>query len=91
MKSSLKGAVLASAVATLFSAGIATAGDKMVKTSGTAAVKCAGVNACAGKGGCKSVKNACAGKNACKGQSWVQEKSAKACTDQGGTVVVSKK
>jgi hypothetical protein len=29
---------------------------------------CKGVNACAGKGGCKANANGCAGKNACKGK-----------------------
>lgn len=90
MKSSLKGALLASAVATLFSAGIATAAEKTAKSAADTGVKCAGVNACSGKGGCASAKNACAGKNGCKGQGWVKVKDAKACTAQGGKVVAEK-
>ena len=32
-----------------------------------AKVMCEGVNACKGKGACKSASNACKGQNACKG------------------------
>ena len=37
-----------------------------------AKVKCEGVNACKGKGGCKSANNACKGQNACKGKGFVE-------------------
>lgn len=90
MKSSLKGALLASAVATLFATGVASAAEKDAKAAGHE-VKCAGVNACAGKGACGMVKNTCAGKNGCKGQGWVKEKSAQACTDKGGKVMTPSK
>ncbi len=50
-------------------------------------VHCFGINACKGKGACKSAKNACKGQNSCKGQGWLPEKSAKACVKaMGGTV-----
>jgi uncharacterized membrane protein len=52
-------------------------------------VKCAGINSCAGKGECAAADGShdCGGKNSCKGKGWVHVESAKACTDQGGTVV----
>jgi len=51
-----------------------------------AKVKCSGVNACKGKGGCKSATNACKGQNACKGKG-ITETTEKACKDGKGTVV----
>ncbi|OGP86735.1 MAG: hypothetical protein A2Y95_05570 [Deltaproteobacteria bacterium RBG_13_65_10] len=66
-----KNAVLASAVAGLFVAGSAhevfAAGDSATE----AKIHCEGVNACKGKGSCKSANNSCKGENACKGKGWV--------------------
>lgn len=54
-----------------------------------AKVKCAGINACKGKGGCAGADNSCGGKNGCKGKGWI-EVSAKECKDKKGTVVADK-
>ncbi len=54
-------------------------------------VKCNGTNDCKGKGNCQSAKNDCKGENACKGQSFTMTKSAKECTDKGGTIVADAK
>jgi hypothetical protein len=54
-----------------------------------AKVKCAGINACKGKGGCASATNGCSGQNGCKGKGWV-EATSKECKDQKGTVVADK-
>jgi hypothetical protein len=54
-----------------------------------AKVKCAGINACKGKGGCAGANNGCGGKNECKGKGWI-EVSAKECTAKKGTVVADK-
>jgi hypothetical protein len=51
-----------------------------------AKVKCAGINACKGKGACSSASNGCSGQNGCKGKGWV-EASAKECKDKKGSVV----
>jgi hypothetical protein len=51
-----------------------------------APVHCTGINACKGKGACKTASNECKGQNACKGQGWVPAKSAKACEAKGGQV-----
>lgn len=53
-------------------------------------VKCAGINACKGKGACAGASNSCAGQNGCKGKGWTEVASAKECTDQKGTVVAEK-
>ena len=50
-----------------------------------AMVKCYGVNACKGQGGCKTNANAsCKGQNGCKGQG-MMEMTAKECKDKGGS------
>jgi hypothetical protein len=51
-----------------------------------ASVHCMGINACKGKGACKTADNACKGQNACKGKGFLPAKSAKACEKKGGTV-----
>ena len=84
MKSPLKGALIAAAVAGLFAAGSALAADE--GKSEAKSVKCAGGNTCKGKGACGSAGHDCAGKNACKGQGWEKVSSAKECTDKGGKV-----
>jgi len=69
------------AAATLFSAGLASADDKPAQTE--AMVKCSGVNACKGQGGCKTAANSCKGQNGCKGQGFIQM-PAKDCSAKGG-------
>ncbi len=88
MKGSLRGMAIAGALTTLLSGGVAFAA-KAGKAGG--AVHCDGTNDCKGKGSCKSAKNDCKGKNGCKGQSFTNEKDAKACTDKGGTVATAEK
>jgi uncharacterized membrane protein len=87
----MKGAVIASAVFSLFASGTALAGEKVTakEKEGSKVVQCAGVNECKGKGSCAGAGNACKAQNACKGQGFTEEKSAKACTDKGGEVVES--
>ena len=84
MKTTLKSALLATAVAGLFISGSVMAEEHGEKSDGK--VKCAGVNACKGRGQCGGADHACAGKNACKGKGWTKT-TAKECADQKGTVV----
>lgn len=77
----IKGAMVAAAVAGLFSTVVPAVAS--AKSGGK--VNCAGVNECKGKGGCKSATNECKGKNACKGKGWMSM-SEKDCTAKGGTV-----
>jgi uncharacterized membrane protein len=86
MKNTLKGAVIASAVASLFASG-AFAGDAPAPAAAKG-VKCSGINSCTGKGSCKGASNSCAGKNSCKGTGWNMAPTEKDCTAKGGKVVV---
>ena len=73
------GAALATAAAIMLMSGAVT-------TPAPAAdnfVACLGVNACKGKGACKSTSNACKGKNACKGRGYVKMSKAQ-CDAIGG-------
>jgi uncharacterized membrane protein len=87
MKSSLKGALMAVAVAGLFAANAAQAADesKTIKSEANE-VKCSGINSCKGQGSCAGAGHECAGKNGCKGQGWTKVSSARECTDKGGKV-----
>jgi hypothetical protein len=79
----IKGALVATAVAGLFASAAPTA---IAAEKDAAKVKCQGVNACKGKGGCKSMDNACKGHNGCKGKGWMSM-SEKDCKAKGGTVM----
>jgi hypothetical protein len=90
IREAVKGAVIATAVFSLFASGTALAGEKAAKTrEGAKVVKCAGVNECKGKGSCAGADNSCKAHNECKGKGWTEEKSAEACTAKGGKVLAS--
>jgi hypothetical protein len=82
---STKGALIAVAVAGLFSTSA-----PLVASAKDAKIHCQGVNACKGKGGCKSADNACKGQNGCKGKGFV-DMTEKQCKDKGGTVMPGEK
>ena len=86
MKTYGKGLVLASAVAGLVLSGSvsANASDK----AETKTVKCAGINACSGKGECAGAGHDCGRKNECKGKGWMKT-TAEECKEKGGSVVES--
>lgn len=84
-KAKLTGMVLAIGAASVFALSPVVATAK-----GSSKVHCYGVNACKGKGGCKSVNNACRGKNACKGKGFVTVSKAK-CEKLGGHFEKSEK
>lgn len=89
MKVSKKGALVATAVAGLFAANLALAGEHDAAAGGAkeaGKVKCEGINSCKGTGACGGVGHACAGNNECKGKGWVYTASADECTGKGGTV-----
>jgi len=78
-----KSILIASAAAALFLSGAvaARAEDKAGKDE----VRCAGVNACKGQGGCAGGGHSCAGKNGCKGQG-ITKTTAEDCKAKGGTI-----
>lgn len=84
LKDTVKGAVIASAVASLFSIAVLPAAHAAQGSEGK--VKCEGANKCKGKSACSTAKNKCAGENACKGQGWVETKDEAECKKLGGTV-----
>jgi hypothetical protein len=88
IREAMKGAVLAAAVCSMFAAGAAQAADKAKEAPKT--VNCGGINGCKGQGSCAGADNSCKAQNSCKGKGWVETKTAKECTDKGGTVVVAK-
>lgn len=74
---SFKSALIASAVAGLFVAGVANPAAAADKATGEK-VKCEGVNSCKGHGECKTAHNACKGQNGCGGQGFMMM-SAEEC------------
>ncbi|HEX3758036.1 MAG TPA: hypothetical protein VHW23_05000 [Kofleriaceae bacterium] len=84
----MNGKAIAMTVAGLLLAVAPRVGHADDKTK-EAKVKCSGVNACKGKGGCAGASNSCSGQNGCKGKGWV-ETSAKECKDKKGTVMADK-
>jgi hypothetical protein len=91
IRETVKGAVVAAAVCSMFVAGAARAGENMDKSKDMSKVThCAGINACKGQGACAGADNACKAQNTCKGKGWVETKTAKECTDKGGKVAVAK-
>ena len=91
MNVSVKGMLIASAVAGLVACGgadktAASPGAAMPSAAGTGAVKCTGMNECKGKGSCGQADHACAGKNECKGKGIMTVPTAEDCTGKGGKV-----
>ena len=81
---SIKGTMIAAAVAGLFATGVsgfASAGEKKGEE-----VTCSGINACKGQGSCHGGGHACAGKNGCKGQGNTKTSSKEECLSKGGKV-----
>lgn len=89
MSKSMKGFVIASAVASLFATS-AMADDKAApkkdSKDASAMVNCGGVNECKGKGACGGPGHDCAGNNECKGKGWISL-SDKECKAKGGKVI----
>ena len=75
------GAKIAIAAAMLMASGSPMIG---VANAEEGKVHCMGVNACKGKGACKTAANDCAGMNACKGKGFVAMTAAE-CKEAGGT------
>ena len=89
MNKRTKGAMLLSAVATMFLATAALAQEGAPTSSGSGmmsgqTVKCVGANSCKGLSACKSAQNDCKGQNACKGKGFVKTSSTEECTQKGG-------
>jgi uncharacterized membrane protein len=84
MNRAMTGAVIATAVASLFAAKIAVA-EYNQKGEEAKKVHCHNVNECKGKGECGTATHDCAGKNACKGKGWISL-TEEECKERGGQV-----
>jgi hypothetical protein len=83
----IKGAMIAAAVAGLFATG--ASGTASAKKGGEEVV-CDGINSCKGQGSCHGANNACAGKNGCKGQGHTKT-SKEDCLAKGGKIAPAAK
>lgn len=88
MNGQLKGAMIATAAASLFfaSAALAQGSAQTNQKAEAQTVHCQGINACKGQGSCNGPGHGCNGENACKGKGWV-ETTAKECKAKGGTIL----
>ena len=82
-KTTIAGAMLATAVALAFRGSAVNAADTSTQP---AQLKCLGANACKGQSACKTATNDCQGKNSCKGKGYVVTTDAKTCEAKGGHV-----
>jgi hypothetical protein len=82
-KTTIAGAMLATAVALAFTGSVVNAADSSTQP---AQLKCLGANACKGQSACKTATNDCQGKNSCKGKGYVITTDAKSCEAKGGHV-----
>jgi len=90
-KTTLTGAMLATAVALIFAGNVAYAADSSNSGSAASQVKCVGGNSCKGKSACQTAQTGCQGQNACKGKGWVMTPTAKECIAAGGKPDTAKK
>jgi hypothetical protein len=86
-QNTVKGALIATAVAALF--GCAESNQKAAAApSGTGgSVKCLGINSCKGQGECSTADHSCGKHTPCKGHGWVTLPSADECAAKGGTIL----
>ncbi|MFZ0680261.1 hypothetical protein [Candidatus Binatus sp.] len=87
-KTTIAGAMLATAVALAFTGSVLNAEDTPGASANAAQIKCLGANACKGQSACKTATstNDCKGKNSCKGKGYVITADAKSCEAAGGHV-----
>ena len=83
---SIKGTMIAAAVAGLFTTGVA--GMASAEKKGGEVV-CDGINACKGQGSCAGAGHACSGQNGCKGQGHMKT-TKEDCLAKGGKIVPKK-
>lgn len=87
MKTSIQGALLATAVAGLMGCSSATPMAKEPSGVASTSVRCGGINECKGMAECSGNGHPCGKHTPCKGQGWVTAQSAEACLAKGGKVL----
>ena len=87
-KTTIAGAMLATAVALAFTASLVSAEHTPSAATQAAQIKCLGANACKGQSACKTAtsSNDCKGKNSCAGKGYIITADAKSCEAKGGHV-----
>ena len=84
----IKGAMIASAVAALFGCAGSTQQTAAAPSgSGGDSAKCFGINSCKGQGTCSTADHSCGKHTPCKGQGWLPVDSAEECAGKGGKVI----
>jgi hypothetical protein len=71
-----RSALIASAAAAMFVAGLAGNAYAAEQSGGEAKMKCEGVNSCKGQSECKSAHNDCKGQNSCSGKGFMMMSKA---------------
>jgi len=87
-----RSALVASAAAAMFAAGLAGAahGEEQ-KPGGEAKIRCEGVNSCKGHSDCKSAQNSCKGQNSCSGKGFMMMSKAECDAAKAKAAEKSKK
>jgi hypothetical protein len=83
----MKGALIAGAVAALFGCSNTTQQAAAQPSGTTGGVKCLGINSCKGQGTCATADHSCGKHTPCKGQGWLVVDSADECSAKGGKVL----
>ena len=84
-RTTVAGAMLATAVALAFTASAVSAAEASPSTQAEQ-IKCLGANTCKGQSACKTATNDCQGKNSCAGKGYIITADAKSCEAKGGHV-----
>ena len=71
-----RSALVASAAAAMFVAGLAGGANAAEESGGEAKIKCEGVNSCKGHSDCSSAHNDCKGQNSCSGKGFMMMSKA---------------
>jgi len=87
MNTTIKGTLIASAVAGLFACSSTKPTVATPSGATAAAVRCQGINACRGQAECAGPGHPCGKHTACKGQGWLTTPSADECVARGGKVL----
>jgi hypothetical protein len=83
----VKGALIATAVAALFGCAESTPKAAAAPSGTGGDVKCLGINSCKGQGTCATAEHSCGKHTPCKGHGWLPVESAEECAAKGGTVL----
>jgi hypothetical protein len=87
MNTTIRGGLIAGAVAGLFACASNQPAPQAPSGTTATTVRCQGINACKGQGECSGPDHPCGKHTACKGQGWLTVQSADDCAARGGKVL----